>query len=150
MDKRYHGNYGSRDERRREQTDQRKELIEKSKQIDKLPLEEIDKLAEQIAQFSKEKRVTKNQMRNMFDLIRSALTEKPDKENKKKNLLITKPKIAYMVKEPKTRELVDIMMPALDAVIKSHTDEGYANLKILNDGILGYFKYYSESGGERE
>jgi CRISPR type III-A-associated protein Csm2 len=150
MDKGYHGHYGARDDRRKEQTEQRKsELIEKAKQIDKLSPEDIDNLAEQIAQFSKEKRVTKNQMRNMFDLIRRALTEKPDKENKKKNLLITKPKIAYMVKEPKTRELVDIMLPALDAVIKSHTDAGYANLKILNDGILGYFKYY-ESGGERE
>jgi hypothetical protein len=108
------------------------------KRIDELLPEEIDAVSEQISQIAIKCGCKINEMKDLHRLITNAL-EKPNIEDKKKNLFLIKPKIAYMVRDAKTKKLAKIMLSIIDSAITSHTGVGYTNLEVLNSGILAYF-----------
>ncbi|MEM3396900.1 MAG: type III-A CRISPR-associated protein Csm2 [Thermoplasmata archaeon] len=112
--------------------------------------EQIDQKAAEIAG-ELSRKVTPNQMRNAFELIAGALKklDRGNIETVKMDLLLTKPKIAYMVKEEKSIPMVNWLLAAIESAIKANDVETYKKLQAFNEALLGYFKYECEKNKQR-
>lgn len=120
------------------QKQEKKELNLKS-----MNYEQIDQKAAEIAKELSKEKVTSNQMRNAFELIARALRklDRGNIEDVKKELLLTKPKIAYMVKEEKSVPMVEWLLAAIESAIRANDGETYKKLQAFNEALFGYFKY---------
>lgn len=116
--------------------------------------EEIVRDAEEIVKSlprrkGEERGTTRTQIRNLFNIIHDALKTKSGTGGIKRQLILAKPKIAYMCRKKENKPLVDCMLRFVDKVIGKNDDESYEKLRTFVEALVAYERYYGDSGGDK-
>lgn len=115
--------------------------------------EMVVKWADQVGKSSKESGLTTNQIRALFGEVRQIEAQwSMGNENRQKaarRLILLKPKMAYRARRERGRgvqELVDVLNPALDEVIRekdtARQDDSFKRFVEFFEAILAYHKSY--------
>lgn len=110
-------------------------ILNNPKEIDE---KKIVESAEAIAKTAKN--VTYNQIRQVHGIINNAL-KKENLAEKKKILILAKPKIAYRKRNLSPR-IVDLYLKFIDQVYNDRIEEKY--LQEFTEALIAYMKYYEK------